>query len=77
MPPLRRKKCTVQREGLGEQLRRALLAQPESINQIARRAGVDQSTLNKFVRGQRKNLRSDTVDRLYAVLNIRPSIFEK
>ena len=77
MSPLRGKKCKVQTEGLGEQLRRALLAQPESINKIALRAGVDQSTLNKFVRGQRKNLRSDTVDRLCAVLNIRPAIFEK
>ena len=77
MSPLRGKKGKVQTEGLGEQLRRALLAQPESINKIALRAGVDQSTLNKFVRGQRKNLRSDTVDRLCAVLNIRPAIFEK
>jgi transcriptional regulator with XRE-family HTH domain len=42
-----------------------------SINRIAKESAVDQSTLNKFVSGDRDNLRLDVADRLFKVLGIR------
>jgi transcriptional regulator with XRE-family HTH domain len=48
-----------------------------SVYQIAKKSGVDQSTLNKFLKGERDNLRLDVADRLFKffrlqVIAIRP-----
>jgi transcriptional regulator with XRE-family HTH domain len=37
-----------------------------SVYQIAKESGVDQSTLNKFLNGDRNNLRLDVADRLFS-----------
>lgn len=50
---------------LAEELRSAALASGLSIYRIAKDTSIDQSTLNKFVNGDRDNLRLDVADRLY------------
>jgi transcriptional regulator with XRE-family HTH domain len=42
-----------------------------SVYQIAKKAGVDQSTLNKFLNGDRDNLRLDVADRLFKFFGLR------
>lgn len=42
-----------------------------SVYQIARDSGVDQSTLNKFMNGDRDNLRLDVADRLFKYFGLR------
>jgi transcriptional regulator with XRE-family HTH domain len=42
-----------------------------SVYQIARESGVDQSTLNKFLNGDRDNLRLDVADRLFKFFRLR------
>ena len=42
-----------------------------SVYQIAKESGVDQSTLNKFINGDRDNLRLDVADRLFNYFGLR------
>lgn len=42
-----------------------------SVYQIARDSGVDQSTLNKFMNGDRDNLRLDVADRLFKYFGLQ------
>lgn len=42
-----------------------------SVYQIAKESGVDQSTLNKFLNGDRENLRLDVADRLFQYFGLR------
>ena len=42
-----------------------------SVYQIAKESGVDQSTLNKFLNGDRNNLRLDVADRLFKFFGLR------
>lgn len=42
-----------------------------SVYQIAKESGVDQSTLNKFINGDRDNLRLDVADRLFKYFGLR------
>jgi transcriptional regulator with XRE-family HTH domain len=42
-----------------------------SVYQIAKESGVDQSTLNKFLNGDRENLRLDVADRLFRFFGLR------
>lgn len=42
-----------------------------SVYQIAKESGVDQSTLNKFLNGERENLRLDVADRLFSYFGLR------
>ena len=42
-----------------------------SVYRIAKDAGVDQSTLNKFLNGDRDNLRLDVADRLFRFFGLR------
>lgn len=51
---------------LAEQIRRAAAASGLSVYRIAKETGVDQSTLNKFLNGFRRNIRLDVADRLFA-----------
>jgi transcriptional regulator with XRE-family HTH domain len=50
---------------LAEELRLAAAASGLSVYRIAKDTGIDQSTLNKFMNGERDNLRLDVADRLY------------
>lgn len=50
---------------LAEHIRKAAADSGLSVYHIARETGVDQSTLNKFLSGQRANIRLDVADRLY------------
>ena len=59
------------RMSLAQHLRRAIRRSGLSVNQIAKSSDVDQSTLNKFVKGERNNLRLDVPDRLVRFLGIR------
>lgn len=59
------------RMSLAQHLRRAIRRSGLSVNQIAKSSDVDQSTLNKFVKGERNNLRLDVADRLVRFLGIR------
>lgn len=52
-------------ESLAEQLRCAITNSELSVYRVAIETGVDQSTLNKFVNGDRNNLRLDVADRLF------------
>lgn len=45
-----------------------------SVYQIAKESGVDQSTLNKFLNGDRDNLRLDVADRLFKFFRLRVSL---
>lgn len=59
---------------LNEQLRAALASAMDegwSVNQIADEAKVAQVVLNRFVRGDRDNVRLDTADKLAAWLGMR------
>ena len=58
-------------EGLAAMIRKAAADSGLSVYRIAKDAAVDQSTLNKFLNGQRDNLRLDVADRLFEFLKIR------
>ena len=62
---------STKRMSLAQHLRLAIRRSGLSVNQIAKASGVDQSTLNKFVNGDRNNLRLDVADRLVRFLGIR------
>jgi len=57
--------------GLAVLIRNAADESGLSVYRIAKDAGVDQSTLNKFLNGQRDNLRLDVADRLFQFFKIR------
>jgi transcriptional regulator with XRE-family HTH domain len=59
------------RASLADQLRDAARDSGLSVYRLAIEAGVDQSTLNKFLNGDRENLRLDVADRLFRVLGLR------
>jgi len=50
---------------LSEYLRGAIVRSGLSVYYIARKTGVDQSTLNKFLNRSRRNIRLDVADRLF------------
>ena len=56
---------------LADILRQAAQRSGLSVYQIAKEAGVDQSTLNKFLNGDRDNLRLDVADRLFKFFRLR------
>ncbi len=58
------------RRTLAEHIRAAASGSGESIYQIARNSGVDQSTLNKFMKGTRTNLTLEVADKLFEYLGI-------
>jgi transcriptional regulator with XRE-family HTH domain len=55
---------------LADHLREAARESGLSVHRLAIEAGVDQSTLNKFLAGDRANLRLDVADRLFRVLGL-------
>ncbi len=57
--------------GLAAILRDAARRSRLSVYQIAKESGVDQSTLNKFMNGDRNNLRLDVADRLFKFFGLR------
>ena len=58
-------------ESLAAILRSHIRRSGLSVYQIARDSGVDQSTLNKFMNGDRINLRLDVTDRLFRFFGLR------
>jgi transcriptional regulator with XRE-family HTH domain len=58
-------------ESLAAILRTAAQRSGLSVYEIAKESGVDQSTLNKFLKGDRANLRLDVADRLLKFLRLR------
>lgn len=48
-----------------------------SVYQIAKESGVDQSTLNKFLNGDRDNLRLDVADRLFRFFGLRVTCMDR
>jgi transcriptional regulator with XRE-family HTH domain len=57
--------------GLAATLREFAHRSGLSVYQIAKDSGVDQSTLNKFLKGDRDNLRLDVADRLFKFFRLR------
>lgn len=57
--------------GLAAILRDTARGSGLSVYQIAKESGVDQSTLNKFLNGERDNLRLDVADRLFKYFGLR------
>lgn len=57
-------------KNFSETLRKAILADGRSQNEIAEKAGVQRSQLSRFVRGQRE-LTTGTVDALLPVLGLQ------
>jgi transcriptional regulator with XRE-family HTH domain len=51
---------------LSEHIREAITRSGLSVYYVAKKTGVDQSTLNKFLNGTRRNIRLDVADRLFA-----------
>jgi hypothetical protein len=56
---------------LADHLRAAARDSGLSVYALAHQARVDQSTLNKFLNGDRPNLRLDVADRLFRLLGLR------
>lgn len=56
---------------LADLLREAARDSGMSVYRLAKEAGVDQSTLNKFLNGGRDNLTLEVADRLFRVLGLR------
>jgi len=63
-------KTKLGRRTLAEHIRAAATGSGESIYQIARNSGVDQSTLNKFMNGTRTNLTLEVADKLFEYLGL-------
>jgi transcriptional regulator with XRE-family HTH domain len=56
---------------LSEQLREAIEKAPMSRYELSKKSGVSQSSLSKFVLGQRPGLSFDAMDRIGKVLELR------
>jgi transcriptional regulator with XRE-family HTH domain len=56
---------------LSEQLREAIEKSPMSRYELSKKSGVSQSSLSKFVLGQRPGLSFDAMDRIGKVLELR------
>ena len=56
---------------LADHIRQAYEASDLSVYQIAKQSQVDQSTLNKFLNGERENLRLDVADRVFRYLGLK------
>jgi transcriptional regulator with XRE-family HTH domain len=56
---------------LSEQLREAIEKSPMSRYELSKKSGVSQSTLSKFVLGQRPGLSFDALDRIGRVLELQ------
>lgn len=56
---------------LSQQLREAIEKSPMSRYELSKKSGVSQSTLSKFVLGQRPGLSFDALDRVGRVLALR------
>jgi plasmid maintenance system antidote protein VapI len=65
------KKRRSKASSLATLLRQAANDSGLSVYRIAKDASVDQSTLNKFLKGQRDNLTLDVADRLFDYFKIR------
>jgi plasmid maintenance system antidote protein VapI len=65
------KKQRSKASSLATLLRQAANDSGLSVYRIAKDASVDQSTLNKFLKGQRDNLTLDVADRLFDYFKIR------
>ena len=59
-------------KSLADHLRDAVDSSELSVYRIAQETDVDQSTLNKFVNGDRNNLRLDVADRLFRFFFLPP-----
>jgi len=59
------------RESMTDQLRNAVRDSGLSINHIAIGAGIPQPVLQRFISGERENIRLDTADRLAAYFGMR------
>lgn len=57
--------------GLAAVLRDAADQSEMSVYRIAKDSGVDQSTLNKFLNGERDNLTLDVADRLFEYFGLK------
>jgi DNA-binding phage protein len=55
---------------VSEQLRKAIEGADDTYYRIAKDAGVDWGTLQRFVTGERANIRIDTVDKLCEALGL-------
>ena len=62
---------------LSDHLRKAATESGLSVYRLAKDTGMDQSTLNKFINGERKNLRLDVADRLYRYFFQPPRLRKK
>ena len=58
-------------KSLADHIREAARDSGLSVYRIANEARVDQPTLNKFLKGERPNLRLDMADRLFRFLGLR------
>ena len=56
---------------LSEQLREAIKTARMTRYELSKRSGVSQSSVSKFVRGQRPGLSFDAMDRIGRVLELR------
>lgn len=65
------KRTSGEAPGLAAILRNSARSSGLSVYEIAKESGVDQSTLNKFLKGQRANLRLDIADRLLTFFQLR------
>jgi len=59
------------RENMTDQLRNAVHDSGFSVNHIAAGAGIPQPVLQRFISGERQNIRLDTADRLAAYFGMR------
>jgi len=59
---------------ISEQLRQAIEKSPETYYRIAKDAGIDWGTLQRFVDGSRPNIRIETVDKLCAYLGLELTV---
>lgn len=53
------------------ELRSAIASSGESVSHVAREAGIPQQVLQRFVSGERDNLRLDTLEKLLGYLEIK------
>lgn len=70
--PRRETRAVDAQKTLAQHLRDAAKASGLSVYRIAKETGADQSTLNKFLNGDRDNLRIDVASRIYHFFFLPP-----
>lgn len=55
---------------IGSRLKTAISSSGESVNHVAKEAGILQQVLQRFMSGKRDNLRLDTLEKLFQYLEI-------